>query len=83
MMAERNLKQEIKAKLKDDIMQDALSRFADQYPGAVAQLNAHAQLPISTNLVVFHTMLDLSGIDTPYKKDSLALSNKEFNSLSY
>ena len=33
-MAERNLKQEIKAKLKDDIMQDALSRFADQYPGS-------------------------------------------------
>ena len=52
--------------------------FAEQYPGALAQLKAHAQLPISTNLVVFHTLLDLSGIDTPYKKDSLALSNKEF-----
>ncbi len=30
----RNLHNEIKEKLQDDIMQDALSRFADQYPGA-------------------------------------------------
>ena len=30
----RDLKKEIKSKLQDNIMQDALSRFADQYPGA-------------------------------------------------
>lgn len=33
-MAERNIKNEIKAKLQDSVMQDALSRFADQYPGS-------------------------------------------------
>ena len=33
-MAERNLKKEIHAKLQDDIMQDALSRFAEQYPNS-------------------------------------------------
>lgn len=33
-MAERNIKEEIKAKLKDDIMQGALSKFAEQYPGS-------------------------------------------------
>ena len=38
-MAERNLKQEIQAKLKDDIMQGALSKFAEQYPGS--RLNAY------------------------------------------
>ena len=52
--------------------------FAEQYPDAVAQLKSHAQVPVSTNMVVFHTLLDLSGVNTPYKKDSLALSNKEF-----
>lgn len=53
--------------------------FSTQHPDAVAQLKAHADMPVSTNMVVFHTMLDLSGVNTPYKKDSLALSNKEFN----
>ena len=52
--------------------------FATQYPESVAQLKAHAGVPVSTNMVVFHTMLDLSGVDTPYKKDAFALSNKEF-----
>ncbi len=52
--------------------------FADQHPDAVVQLKAHAQVPVSTNMVVFHTLLDLSGVNTPYKKDSLALSNKAF-----
>ena len=31
-MAERNLKKEIQEKLQDDIMQSALSKFAEQYP---------------------------------------------------
>ena len=52
--------------------------FASQHPDAVAQLKAHAQVPVSTNMVVFHTLLDLSGVNSPYKKNSLALSNKEF-----
>ena len=52
--------------------------FVEQHPDAVAQLKAHAQVPVSTNMVVFHTLLDLSGVNTPYKKDSLALSNKAF-----
>ena len=52
--------------------------FVSQHPDAVAQLKAHAQVPVSTNMVVFHTLLDLSGVNSPYKKNSLALSNKEF-----
>ena len=52
--------------------------YAVQHPDAVAQLKAHAHMPVSTNMVVFHTLLDLSGINTPYKRNSLALSNNEF-----
>lgn len=52
--------------------------YAQQHPEAVAQLKAHSSVPVSTNMVVFHTLLDLSGISTPYKKDALALSNKGF-----
>jgi glucan phosphoethanolaminetransferase (alkaline phosphatase superfamily) len=52
--------------------------YAAQYPEAVAQLKAHSEIPVSTNMVIFHTMLDLSGIKTPYKRDSLSLSNKAF-----
>ena len=52
--------------------------FAAQHPDAVAQLKAHAQVPVSTNMVVFHTILDLSGVDSPYKKTELSLCNKNF-----
>lgn len=53
-------------------------RFNDSYPEAVTQLQAHAGLPVATNMVVFHTLLDLAGIDSPFKDNSLALSNKSF-----
>ncbi len=52
--------------------------YAGNYPGAVAQLKAHEAIPVSTNMVVFHTLLDLSGIYSPYKKDALSLSNQNF-----
>ncbi len=34
MAEQRNLKKEIDTKLHDEVLQDALSRFADQYPEA-------------------------------------------------
>ncbi len=52
--------------------------FATQYPQLVAQLKSHVNVPVSTNMVIFHTMLDLSGIESPYKKASLSLCNKAF-----
>ena len=52
--------------------------YSSNYPDAVAQLKAHVSAPISTNMVVFHTLLDLSGIYSPYKEDALSLSNKAF-----
>ena len=54
------------------------STYGSNYPDAVAQLHDHKAIPVSTNMVVFHTLLDLSGIQSPYKKNSLALSNKDF-----
>ena len=52
--------------------------FATQYPELVAQLKSHVDVPLSTNMVIFNTMLDLSGIESPYKKASLSLCNKAF-----
>ena len=52
--------------------------YATQYPDAVAQLKSHVNMPVATNMVIFHTLLDLSGIETPYKKTSLSLCNKAF-----
>ena len=44
------------------------------------QLNLmkHIDMEISTNLAVFHTLLDLAGITTFYKKDHHALSHEDF-----
>ncbi len=52
--------------------------FKSNYPDAVKQLQAHVDTPVSTNMVIFHTLLDLSGIQSPYKKNELSLSNKDF-----
>ena len=52
--------------------------FAAEHPAAVAQLQAHAAIPVSTNMVIFHTLLDLSGLQSPYMKPSLSLANKAF-----
>lgn len=54
--------------------------FAEEYPEAVSNLKAHTQMPVSTNMVIFHTLLDMSGINSPYKDNTLALSNKDFKS---
>jgi len=52
--------------------------YKNQYQELVDQLNSHSNVPVSTNMVVFHTLLDMSGIETPYKKTSLSLSNEDF-----
>lgn len=53
-------------------------QYGARYPEAVARLRANANAAVSTNMVIFHSLLDLSGIESPYKKNSLALSNREF-----
>lgn len=53
-------------------------QYGARYPEAVASLRANANAAVSTNMVIFHSLLDMSGIESPYKKNSLALSNREF-----
>ena len=53
-------------------------QYGARYPEAVARLRANANAAVSTNMVIFHSLLDMSGIESPYKKNSLALSNREY-----
>ena len=39
---------------------------------------SHSQLPISTNMVMYHTMLDLAGVTTRLYKPDMAISNEAF-----
>lgn len=48
------------------------------YPQKQKNLMRHADMEVSTNLAVFHTLLDLAGITTSYKKDYQALSHDNF-----
>lgn len=43
-----------------------------------SQLLAHRDIPVCSNMVFFHTILDMNGISTPYLRQSLALDNKAF-----
>lgn len=46
------------------------------YPDKRNNLMAHTELPVSCNLAVFHTLLDMAGIKSFYKKDHYALSSE-------
>ena len=52
--------------------------YRDSYPEKWNALMAHHDAPISTNMVTFHTLLDMSGINAKLFKPSLALSNDSF-----
>lgn len=52
--------------------------YGEKHPTKHALLQAHRNEPVSTNLVVFHTMLDLAGISTAYLRPEHALDNERF-----
>jgi len=52
--------------------------FGENYPQLISQLESHSNMPVSTNMVMFHTLLDLGGINTQYKNESLSLCNPLF-----
>lgn len=56
----------------------ASAQFHERYPLLWRNLDAHKALPISTNMVLFHTMLQLSGISTSFLDKSLALTDETF-----
>ncbi len=55
--------------------------FSPQYdtlcPTAYAQAREHSGMPMSTN-VIFHTLLEVAGVETPYRIDSLAVTSARF-----
>lgn len=53
-------------------------KYIEQNPQQCESLLSNTNANISTNLAVFHTLLDMAGITTFYKKDHFALSNKYF-----
>ncbi len=52
--------------------------YDNLYPEIKNTLRHHANQETAINLAVFHTLLDMAGISTYYKKDYYALSNKMF-----
>lgn len=52
--------------------------YNQNYPQKRENLVNHIDMEVSTNLAVFHTLLDLAGITTFYKKDHHALSHEDF-----
>lgn len=55
--------------------------FSPQYdtlcPTAYAQAREHSGMPMTTN-VIFHTLLEVAGVETPYRIDSLAVTSPRF-----
>lgn len=56
------------------------SEYNSIYPDKYNNLSQHTNLPVSCNLAVFHTLLDMAGISSFYKKDHHALSNEFYES---
>ncbi|MBR1881505.1 MAG: phosphoethanolamine transferase [Muribaculaceae bacterium] len=56
----------------------ASASWRESYPEKWENLRTHASQPVSTGMVMFHTLLDLAGIETRLTKPSLALGNDRF-----
>lgn len=50
----------------------ASARYAELYPEKMAVAKQHERMPVSSN-VTFHTLLDMAGVHTVYRLDSLSL----------
>lgn len=49
--------------------------YRQQHPGQIAALEQNRRKPVASNKAVFHSVLDLAGIETPYRKDSLSVAS--------
>lgn len=54
------------------------AEYRAQFPAKWQALLSHEQLPISTNLVTFHTLMDMSGLTCRFFDVTDALSNRHF-----
>jgi len=52
--------------------------YLQQYPAKWANVRNHVDKPVNTNMVAFHTLLDMAGINAKCFKPELALGNEHF-----
>lgn len=52
--------------------------YIEQYAPQWTNVKNHINQPVSTNMVAFHTLLDIAGVKAKLFKKELALSNEEF-----
>lgn len=50
------------------------------HPGEVTALRDNYEKPVASNLVVFHTLLGLSGVRTPYVREAYSLCSPKYSS---
>lgn len=50
--------------------------YRRQYPGQIGALEQNKHKPVASNKAVFHSVLDLAGIETSYRNDSLSVANR-------
>ncbi|MGM9804599.1 MAG: sulfatase-like hydrolase/transferase [Muribaculaceae bacterium] len=53
--------------------------YAQAHPQMVQALRANVHKPVASNLVVFHTLMHMAGISTPYAKEQFSLSSANYN----
>lgn len=56
----------------------ASTEYKNAFPSIWQNLNLHKESQISTNLAIFHTLIELSGIGTKFYNASNSLANKNF-----
>lgn len=53
-------------------------KYNDAYPDKVQALQANSRKNVSSSASLFHTMLDLAGIETVYRKECKSVASEEF-----
>lgn len=53
-------------------------QYRDEHPDIYQQADAHRNDDVSSSRIVFHTMLDLAGIESPYRHNEKSLVNREY-----
>ena len=53
--------------------------YHSAHPDETRALHGNAHKPVASNLTVFHTMLQLAGIQSPYRNDTLSLASDTYH----
>lgn len=55
------------------------SNYKEQYNDLCSVVDSNKKKPVSTNLVAFHTLLSLAGIESPYLEQTHSLGSIQYN----